>query len=81
MGSMSLSRRMQFEKTCCALLLTGCLSRYRANAPVTKGAAILVPLFLSVAVEDASTAETIFTPGAYRSTHDPLSKVKSKKVL
>ena len=47
------------------------VSRYRAAAPATCGAAIDVPLSVAVAVFEVLQVDRMLTPGAKRSTQVP----------
>jgi hypothetical protein len=56
----------------CAGVHVGCSARISAAAPVTCGAAIDVPLPVRVAVSPPMEALVMSTPGANRSTHEPV---------
>src|SRR3954453_17172899 len=49
----------------------GCVWRYSAATPTVCGVPIEVPLFVVVAVVLPIPSETMFTPGANQSTHEP----------
>ncbi len=51
---------------------TWCCSRYSATTPLTKGAAMEVPVLLALLLSEPITALSMSTPGAKMSTQAPL---------